>query len=38
MLSIGSGAVSAIMFGIGGSYTIAALARVIGGLLNATGG
>ncbi|CAL5223223.1 g5700 [Coccomyxa viridis] len=38
MLSIASGAVSAIMFGIGGSYTTAALARLFGGLLNATGG
>ena len=38
MLSIASGAASAIMFGIGGSYTAAALARLLGGLFNATGG
>ena len=38
LMSIVSGAVSALIFGMAGNYLTAALARLAGGLLNATGG
>ena len=38
LMSIISGAVSALVFGMAGNYLTAALARLAGGLLNATGG
>ena len=38
LMSIISGAVSALIFGMAGNYMTAALARLAGGLLNATGG
>ena len=38
LMSILSGSVSALIFGMAGNYLTAALARLAGGLLNATGG
>ena len=38
LMSLISGAVSALIFGMAGNYMTAALARLAGGLLNATGG
>ncbi len=38
LMSIMSGCISAIIFGMAGNYLTAAIARLFGGLFNATGG
>jgi MFS family permease len=38
LMSIASSALSSIVFGMAGNFWTAALARLLGGLLNATGG
>ena len=38
LMSIISGAATAAMFGMASTYLMAAMARLLGGLLNATGG